>query len=119
MKFRFLFFVLLLFPRFTNAQFEKYYSDAVGSTSTTGALWIVGIIIVAIFLWGGSSVRVAIRNIAVGLGGLCLYGYVLSKLALFLSVTILGETKDELTWVFFLIFILGWFGPLYLYSKRK
>jgi hypothetical protein len=104
----------------------KPYNDYIfelgdSSGSGDGVLLIVGVVWFLSIFGGWKTFRiVSLCILGVIAAFMIIYGYcaLLVKLGVYIQTSILElPNPDPISWTGLLVFIIGWFGPIYLYSR--
>jgi glucan phosphoethanolaminetransferase (alkaline phosphatase superfamily) len=92
-------------------------SDA--SSSSGFAAYVVGFLIVLGIIFGGKEIRQLLLSVILTLVGFGIYMYALFKIGSAINVWTSGDTPKnrEISAYGLVIFLVGWFLPIYIYSK--
>ena len=92
-------------------------SDA--SSSSGFAAYVVGVVIVLGIIFGGKEIRQLLLSVILTLVGFGIYMYALFKIGSAVNVWTSGDTPKnrEISAYGLVIFLVGWFLPIYIYSK--
>jgi hypothetical protein len=121
------FFGNLFFTIMSTAQTGKYDftpdlgdEDYVSSGSGNG-IYLFGVIYILLIVFGKKELRKVLLSVALALFGFIAYAYALHAIGTALQVYMLGDTPKnrEGLGIGFITFVVGYFSPLYFYSKRK
>ena len=100
-----------------------HYSDAFnddgGGGSSDFGLWVVGILFLIFFFFGDNDLKKSIITTCLAIAGAVAYAYLLFWVGKYFQESIYPTKHgDGMGIIMLLIFVLGWFGPIYLYSKK-
>jgi hypothetical protein len=92
-------------------------SDA--SSSSGFAAYVIGVAIVLGIIFGGKEIRQLLLSVILTLVGFGIYMYALLKIGSAVNVWTSGDTPKnrEISAYGLVIFLVGWFLPIYIYSK--
>lgn len=92
-------------------------NEAVSDSSF--GLYIIGIVYLLGIFFGGKAIREVLLGIALALVGFCIYAFALFKIGSALNVWTSGDTPKnrEISAYGLVIFLVGWFLPIYIFSK--
>ncbi|MCX7102758.1 MAG: hypothetical protein NTX38_15070 [Methylobacter sp.] len=99
-----------------------HYSDALGDDipdhgASNFSLWVVGIIILFFFIFGGNGFRRWFIKACLFVVSVLAYTWLLIKLGGYIQES-MHLTKNGGAIIILLVFVVGFFGPLYIYSKK-
>ena len=106
-----------------NAQSGRWdFSSDLGNeaaSSSSFGLYVIGIVYLLGIFFCGKDIRQVLLGIALALVGFYLYAFALFKIGSALQVLTSGDTPKnrEISLLSLIIFLIGWFLPIYIYSK--
>jgi hypothetical protein len=109
-------FSTLLFSSSVFAQYDKYYSDDGGSSNPLGLI-IAVIAVVLTLIYGSKEAKLGLLKFFVFLAGAIGYMYLLNTIGKSLQEAF-APTKHGIGAIYLITFIVGWFGPIWWYSKK-
>ena len=98
------------------------FSTDLGNEASSGSsfgIYVIGIVYLLGIFFGGKAIREVLLGIALALVGFCIYAFALFKIGSALNVWTSGDTPKnrEISAYGLVIFLVGWFLPICIYSK--
>ena len=115
-------FTIISFAQSGKFDFTPELGDGEYVSSGSGnAIYLLGAIYVLLIIFGHKELRQVLLGIALAFIGFIAYAYALREIGIALQVYMLGDTPNNRKGMGMglVTFVVGYFSPIYFYSKRK
>ena len=115
-------FTVISFAQSGKFDFTPELGDGEYVPSGSGnAIYLLGAIYVLLIIFGHKELRQVLLGIALAFIGFIAYAYALREIGIALQVCMLGDTPNNRKGMGMglVTFVVGYFSPIYFYSKRK